>query len=185
MEKKQSIDKIDDQSIVKPTDLSDNSQIAIADEVVARIVNKEESFMTKYFPSKEDKARREKDIELIKQALGDRNKMYKILRETQVKNFTLAANDFLTKQMTKSSSFLIAQLSTTINDAIEKIDIETERFYETLQKKQDRADNWQGSLKEKIKSETVKEIDKLSDQFSDLKENLMNDLIKIREKLIK
>ncbi len=166
-------------------DYSDQSQITIADKVVANILQKEETFMNKYFPSREDKARREKDIELINQALGDRNKMYAILRETQIKNFTIVANDFLTQQLAKGETGKVKILTTAINDAIIKIDEETGRFYQTIQNKLDRAENWKGSAKEMIQKDTDQDIKNLSEKFNQIKEDLMIDLSKIREKLIK
>lgn len=168
-----------------PPKYGDLTQIAIADAVVAKIMQKEDNFYSKLFPSKEYRARTEKDIELISQALGDRNKMYAILRETQIKNFTLAANNFLTDQMVKSNTYIAGQISTSVNDAIEKIDRETERFYYIIQKKQDRAENWQGSRKDMILKSTSNEIEILSDQFNQLAIDLINDLIKLKENLIK
>lgn len=185
MDKQNNIQKIDDQSLVKTTDYSDKSQIATAENVVVRIINKEETLMSKFFPSKEDKARREKDVELIQQALGDRNKMYAILKETQVKNFREAANVFLSDQMIKSKTYLSEKLTEAINDAAAKLENEQVRFYETLQKKVDAVNNWEGSLKEKFQRTTDKEIDNLIEQFITLKYNLLNDLHAIKDNLIK
>lgn len=185
MEKSRSIQKVEDQSLVKSTDYSDKSQISIADNIVLRIINKEETIMSKLFPSKEIKARREKDIELIQQALGDRNKMYAILKETQVKNFREAANVFLSDQMIKSKKYLSDKLMEAINDAEEKLEMEQVRFYETLQKKVDAVDNWKGSLKEKFQKTTDSEIDNLIEQFINLKYELLKDLHAIKDNLIK
>jgi len=179
------IQKGDNLSVSKTTDLNDKSQIISAENVVERILSKEENIMTKLFPSKQIKARREKDTELIKQALGDRNKMYAILKETQVKNFREAANVFLSDQMIKSKKYLSEKLTEAVNDATIKLESEQIRFYTTLQKKVDDVNNWKGSLAAKLQKKTDEEIDTLIEQFITLKYDLLNDLHAVKDNLIK
>lgn len=178
---------ISGQSVIKVNDnsFSDKQQIERAKNLVDKVLSKEETFLTRFFPSKEVKAKREMDAALIKQELGDRNKMLSILRETQIKYFTEAANVFLSDKMIQSKTYLAERLTEAINGAIENLEREQIRFYETLQRKSDDVSNWQGSLAAKFQNKADIEIDELLEKFLKLKYELIDDLHAIKNNLIK
>ena len=175
------------QGVIKVNDsnFSDKQQLDRAKILVDKVLAKEETFLTKFFPSKEVKAKREMDASLIRQELGDRNKMLSILRETQIKNFTEAANVFLSDKMIQSKTYLAERLTEAINGAVENLENEQIRFYETLQRKSDNVSNWQGSLAEKFQQKADTEIDVLLEKFLKLKYELLDDLHAIKDNLIK
>lgn len=175
------------QSVIKMNDsgFSDKQQLDRAKSLVDKALAKEETLMSKYFPSNEEKAKREMNAELIRQELGDRNKMLSILGETQIKNFTAAANVFLSNKMIESKTHLAKSLTEAINDAVENLEREQVRFYKTLQLKFDNVNNWEGSLAEKFQQKADKEIDALLESFLKLKYALLEDLHAIKDDLIK
>lgn len=178
---------ISGQSVIKVNDnsFSDKQQIERAKNLVDKVLAKEETFLTRFFPSKEVKAKREMDATLIRQELGDRNKMLSILRETQIKYFTEAANVFLSDKMIQSKTYLAERLTEAINGAVDNLEREQIRFYETLQRKSDNVSNWQGSLATKFQAKADTEIDELLDKFLKLKYELIEDLHAIKDNLIK
>ncbi len=180
---KNDIVKIDSNNL--PTNFSDKAEIIKAENVVTASTEKELTFWSKFLPSDEDKAKNEKNIELIKQAYGDRNKIYAILKQTQLENFRLAANNFLKGVGITYSTEQIARLTTAVNNAITVIDMETDKFHETIQNKRNKAENWVGSERENIMKDTDEEINDLRERFKKLKKGLMDDLEKVRENLIK
>lgn len=178
---------ISGQGVIKVNDnnFSDKQQLDRAKILVDKVLAKEETFLSRYLPSKEQKAKREMDATLIRQELGDRNKMLSILRETQIKNFTEAANVFLSDKMIQSKTYLAERLTEAINGAVENLEREQIRFYETLQRKDDNVKNWQGSLASKFQQKSDTEIDELLEKFLKLKYELIDDLHAIKANLIK
>ena len=163
----------------------DRTQITGAQMIIEKVMNKEETFLSRIFPSKEVRARREKDTELIKQSLEDRNKMYSMLRETQRKYFAEQANIFLSDKMISGKVYLVSKMSEGINEAIGKFESEQEKFYHILQQKADVSENWQGSLKPVYMKRLEGEIEKLLDAFQNVKFGLISDLENVRNLLIK
>jgi len=145
----------------------------------------EETFLNRYFPTAEVRARRQKDSELISQALGDRNEMYRILRQTEIKNFKEAANRFLSVEMVKGKAGLAELLTKAINVVTESFESETARFFDTMERMNASAQDRQGRLAARFQQETDKEIDMLLDKFFDLKSGLLNDLTGIKDELLK
>lgn len=166
-------------------DASNSEQIVFAQSVINKVLAKEETFLNRYFPTAEVRARRQKDAELISQALGDRNEMYRILRQTEIKNFKEAANRFLSVEMVKGKAGLAELLTKAINVVTESFEAETERFYNTMERMATNVDGRQGRLAKRFQEETDKEIDMLLDKFFELKSGLLNDLTGIKDELLK
>jgi len=164
---------------------SNSEQIVFAQAVINKVLDKEETFLNRYFPTAEVRARRQKDSELISQALGDRNEMYRILRQTEIKNFKEAANRFLSVEMVKGKAGLAELLTKAINVVTESFESETARFFDTMERMNASAQDRQGRLAARFQQETDKEIDMLLDKFFDLKSGLLNDLTGIKDELLK
>jgi hypothetical protein len=167
------------------TSFSDKTQLVKAEWIIDRILDKEETLLSRIWPSAEARAKREKNTQLISQALGHRNEMYRILRETQLANFLEAANVFLSDKMIQNRVYLAERLTQAINDTTQKMEAETERFLIILQKKADTVDSWGGSLGKLFKEKNDTEIRSFIDAFYEMKFSLLSDLHKIKDNLIK
>lgn len=164
---------------------ADRQKLDRGNALVNKILAKEETLVSRFLPSKEDKARRDMDAALIRQELGNRNKMLNIVGETQIKNFVAIANTYLADNMIQSKTYLAKRFTEAINDSLEHLEREQRRFNTILQQKDDYAQGLTGRLAQRLQAEADREIDSLIDKFAEFKMGLIIDLHGIKDNLLK
>ncbi len=164
---------------------SSQGEIESAKFLVKKVLEREETFMDRYFPSRDVKIKKQKNAELVDIHLSDRNELYKMVGQVMRKNFAETANIYLSDQMVQGKVYLTKRLSEGITQAADKFEEEQSKLMDILQQKADNVMNWNGSLKEKFMSRLEKEVDMYLDAYENVKFSLMKDLQGIKDALIK
>ncbi len=164
---------------------SSQGEIESAKFLVKKVLEREETFMDRYFPSKDVKIKKQKNAELVDIHLSDRNELYKMVGQVMRKNFAETANIYLSDQMVQGKVYLTKRLSEGITQAADKFEEEQSKLMDILQQKADNVMNWNGSLKEKFMNRLEKEVDMYLDAYENVKFSLMKDLQGIKDALIK
>lgn len=170
---------------VQEVNSSSQGEIDSARFLVQKVMEREDTFMDRFFPSKELKIKKQKNADMISQHLTDRNELYRMCGEVMRKNFAETANIFLSDQMVQGKVYLTQRLTEGITMAADKFEIEQARLMDILQRKADNVINWSGSLKEKFMSRLEKDVDMYLDAYDNVKFSLMTDLQAVKDALIK
>jgi ribosomal protein L16/L10AE len=164
---------------------SSQGEIESAKFLVKKVMEREETFMDRYFPTKDVKIKKQKNAELVDIHLSDRNELYKMCGQVMKKNFAETANVFLSDQMVSGKVYLTQRLTEGITQAADKFEVEQAKLMEILQQKADTVMNWGGSLKEKFMGRLEKDVDMYLDAYESVKFSLMKDLQAVKDALIK
>lgn len=164
---------------------SSQGEIESAKFLVKKVLEREETFMDRYFPTKDIKIKKQKNAELLDVHLSDRNELYRMCGQVMKKNFAETANIFLSDQMVQGKVYLTQRLSEGITQTADKFEIEQAKLMDILQQKADTVMNWGGSLKGKFMGRLEKEVDMYLDAYESVKFSLMKDLQAVKDALIK
>jgi hypothetical protein len=173
------------QNNIKEINQNSQGEIDSAKFLVKKVLEREDTFMDRFFPGKDTKIKRQRNAELVDIHLTDRNDLYKMVGQVMKKNFAETANVYLSDQMVQGKVYLTQRLSEGITQAADKFEMEQAKLMEILQQKADNVLNWSGSLKNKFMDRLEKEVDMYLDAYEAVKFSLMKDLQGIKDALIK